>query len=187
MGHAVRDDASAEGEVTAGRTVNSSSRDWCTPQKYVTAVRHVLGEIALDPCSNEHSIVAARVEYRMPTDGLVETWNFPRIYVNPPYGSDRERGTTIRHWLRRCADAGAQGSEVLALIPVATNTRHWKEYVFGAAAGVAFLADTRLRFLVAGQDVGKGAPMACAMVYWGGYYDRFREVFAKHGAVVRLR
>lgn len=154
--------------MTAGRTVNSSSRDWCTPPKYVAAVRDVLGEIDLDPCSNAHSIVGARVEYRLPTGGLAESWDFARIFVNPPYGSDRERGTSIRDWLRRCAESHASGSEVLALIPVATNTRHWKLYVFGAAAAVAFLADTRLRFLVGGQDVGKGAPMACAMVYWGG-------------------
>ena len=31
--------------MTAGRTVNSSSRDWCTPPKYVTAVHRVLGDL----------------------------------------------------------------------------------------------------------------------------------------------
>lgn len=54
-------------------------------------------------------------------------------------------------------------AQVIALIPVATNTRHWKESVFTRARAVCFLADTRLRFLEAGQDLGKGAPMACAM------------------------
>ncbi|MBI1783312.1 MAG: hypothetical protein HYR66_18410, partial [Sphingobacteriales bacterium] len=43
-----------------------------------------------------------------------------------------------------------------------------------------------LRFLENGQDVGKGAPMACAMVYWGDNYLKFYEVFIEHGAVVDI-
>jgi hypothetical protein len=56
--------------------------------------------------------------------------------------------------------------------------------VWGAATGVAFLYDTRLRFLVDGIDGGKGAPMSCAMVYWGPRYQRFEEYFLKFGACV---
>lgn len=176
--------------MTAGRTVNTQSRDWCTPRKYVEAVKRVFGgDIDLDPCSNAHSLVRAKTEYVLPQhDGLRESWNFRRIYVNPPYGTDRERGTTIKHWLRRCAEANRRfGSEVLALVPVAANTSHWKEYVWGKAAGVCFLYDTRLRFLVAGEDVGKGAPMACAIVYWGEQFGKFLEVFGEFGAVVDIR
>ena len=154
--------------MTAGRAVNSHSVDWCTPVKYVNAVRDVFGgEITLDPCSNKWSIVGADVEYQLPhTDGLRESWDFPTIYVNPPYGADKMAGTSIRHWLSRCAEAHRRhDSEVLALVPVATNTRHWKEYVWGNATAVCFLYDTRLRFLVEGKDEGKGAPMSCAMIY----------------------
>lgn len=176
--------------LTAGRTVNSLSRDWCTPPKYVKAVKEVFrGRIALDPCSNKWSIVRAETEFCLPgQDGLKEEWNFPTIYVNPPYGADRKNRTTIKHWLAKCADAfNRHHAEVLALVPVATNTRHWKDYVWGQATGVCFLYDTRLRFLVNGKDGGKGAPMACAMVYWGHDLDSFQEVFMKHGAVVNLQ
>jgi hypothetical protein len=108
--------------------------------------------------------------------------------VNPPYGADRGRETTIKDWLRRCAEAfDHHGAEVLALVPVATNTSHWKHFVWGAATAVTFLYDTRLRFLVDGKDGGKGAPMSCAMVYWGKNYERFRDVFIRFGAVVDLR
>ena len=93
--------------MTAGRTVNSASHHWGTPLHYVEAVRSVLGDrIYLDPCSNEHSVVNAETEYQLPeADGLRESWDFPTIYVNPPYGADRERGTTIRDWLKRCAES----------------------------------------------------------------------------------
>lgn len=176
--------------MTAGRTINSQSRDWCTPGKYVDAVHSFFsGPPDLDPCSNQWSIVGARTEWALPDhDGLSEEWDYSTIYVNPPYGADRKRNTTIRDWLMKCATARAQyGAEILALVPVATNTGHWKKYVWGQAAGISFLYDTRLRFLVQGQDCGKGAPMACAMVYWGSFFQRFFDVFIAFGAVVDVR
>lgn len=156
--------------MTAGRTLNTLSQEWGTPSKYVAAVKECFeGKIHLDPCSNEYSIVRAEVEYKLPKhDGLSETWDFPTIYVNPPYGIDKEKGTSIKRWLARCAAAHREhGSEVLALIPVATNTGHWKKHIFGCATAICFLYDTRLKFLINGEDGGKGAPMSCAMVYGG--------------------
>ncbi|MCK9568604.1 phage N-6-adenine-methyltransferase [Candidatus Pacearchaeota archaeon] len=176
--------------MTAGRTLKTLSQEWGTPEKYVNAVREFFGgNIDLDPCSNEYSIVHAKNEYQLPKhDGLRESWNFPTIYINPPYGIDKERGTSIKQWLKRCEAANREyKSEVLALVPVATNTGHWKNYVFGKATGVCFLYDTRLKFLVNGQNGGKGAPMSCAMIYWGKDFDKFMTVFSKFGAVVDLR
>ena len=67
-------------------------------------------------------------------DGLKEEWNSMTIYVNPPYGSDRERGTTIKDWLYKCVESHKKyGADVIALVPVAPNTGHWKNYVFGQA------------------------------------------------------
>ncbi len=176
--------------MTAGRTLNTLSQEWGTPEKYVRAVHDFFGgPPARDPCSNEYSIVHAKIEYRLPKqDGLRESWNFPTIYVNPPYGIDKERGTSIKKWLERGAQAHRQHqSEVLALVPVATNTGHWKNHVFGQATGICFLYDTRLKFLVNGQNGGKGAPMACAMIYWGKDFERFWAVFSKFGAIIDLR
>jgi len=147
------------------------------------------GRIDLDPCSSEYSIVRATVEYRLPErDGLKESWNYPTIYVNPPYGLDRERGTSIKQWLARCATSHqTHGAEVIALVPVATNTGHWKSCIFGKASAVCFLYDTRLKFMESGRSGGKGAPMACATVYWGSHYDRFFNVFVDYGAVIDIR
>lgn len=176
--------------MTAGRKINAQSQDWGTPPQYVEAVKKVFGgRIELDPCSSEYSIVRATVEYRLPDhDGLKETWNYPTIYVNPPYGLDRERGTSIKQWLARCATSHqTHGAEVIALVPVATNTGHWKSCIFGKASAVCFLYDTRLKFMESGRSGGKGAPMACATVYWGSHYDRFFNVFVDYGAVIDIR
>jgi len=175
--------------MTAGRKSVSKKKDWQTPQKYVDAVKEVFGGIIhLDPCSSEHSIVGAKVEYMLPDrDGLSEFWNYPTIYVNPPYGNDTERGTRIIDWLRKCEEANRVfESEIIALIPVATNTAHWKEYVYGKATAICFLYDTRLKFLVDGKDEGKGAPMSCAVIYWGKNFKRFFDVFIKYGAVMNI-
>jgi hypothetical protein len=156
---------------------------------YVEAVRNCFGgRIGLDPCSNHFSIVHADVEYMLPEhDGLKESWNYSTIYVNPPYGIDIERGRAIKDWLRKCEEAyRVYGAEVIALVPVATNTGHWKRYVYGKATAISFLFDTRLRFLENGKDSGKGAPMSCAMIYWGENFTRFSDVFLSFGAVVSL-
>ena len=177
--------------MTAGRNNAASlSQHWCTPPKYVNAIRRFFGgRIHLDPCTNKWSIVRAEVEYQLPEcDGLHLEWDYPSVFVNPPYGADRERGTTIRDWLRKCAETHRKyRTEILGLVPVATNTRHWKFYVWGAAAGVSFLYDTRLRFLVEGREGGKGAPMSCAMIYWGSRYKDFEKGFIRFGAVVDVR
>ncbi|MFN0048016.1 MAG: DNA N-6-adenine-methyltransferase [Cytophagales bacterium] len=175
--------------MSAGRNIVTSSQSWGTPQKYVSAVKEVFGgRIDLDPCSNRFSVVNAEVEFLLPeNDGLKEKWNFPKIYVNPPYGIDKARGTTIKNWLAKCAEANYEyDSQVLALVPIAANTSHWKRFVFTKAKAICFLYDTRLRFLEDGQDIGKGAPMACAMIYWGDNYQRFYEIFIEHGAVVDI-
>lgn len=175
--------------MSAGRTVNSQSQSWGTPPKYVKAIKRFFGgSVALDPCSNEFSIVHAEIEFMLPQhDGLQKDWNYPTIYMNPPYGADRERGTTIRNWLAKCtATHEKYGSEILALIPVAPNTSHWKQNIFGRARAICFLYDTRLKFLENGAGAGKGAPMACSMIYWGKNYDKFFEVFIDFGAVVDI-
>ena len=143
--------------MTAGRHIRGNSRDWGTPEFYVDAVRKALGRIDLDPCSSRHSVVNAAVEYAPPRDGLRESWDYATVYVNPPYGiADGKYKSGIGDWLARCAHAHElHGSEVIALVPVATNTSHWKTSVFGRAAAVCFLYDTRLKFLVNGKQGGE--------------------------------
>ena len=175
--------------MSAGRSVNTKSQDWNTPPKYVDAIKHFFGEtITLDPCSNDTSIVNAETEFKLPNqDGLMEDWErYPTIFVNPPYGRDRDRGTSISDWLRKCAEAGDMGCEVIALVPVATNTNHWKKWVFGKANAICFLYDTRLKFLENGVESKKGAPMACALVYWGNMTKKFVNVFSIFGASIDI-
>lgn len=174
--------------MTAGRQAISTTKDWCTPPEILESVREVFGgQIGLDPCSNGFSLVDARVEYRLPThDGLLESWSESTIFVNPPYGTDPQRGTRIAHWFAKIAAAASAGSEVIALVPVATNTSHWKEFVYPIATAVCFLYAPRLRFYIDGLEDPKGAPMSCAVIYYGKKLDTFARAFSAHGAVIPL-
>ncbi len=175
--------------MTAGRQINTLTQSRCTPEKYVQAVKHFFWwEIDLDPCSNEYSIVGAKIEYILPEKNwLIDSRNFNRIYVNPPYWLDKANWTSIKHWIKRCHMANSEHwSEVIALIPVATNTSHRKEYIFWQADWVCFLADTRLKFLVNGEYVEKWAPMACCIIYWGKKIERFEEIFKEYWATIKL-
>jgi hypothetical protein len=146
------------------------------------------GNIDLDPCSNNDSIIDAIHKFQLPhNNGLLEEWNYKNIYVNPPYGRDYDSKTTIKDWLKKCYDSNKlYDSEIIALIPVATNTSHWKEYIFNKATAICFLSDTRLKFRIDGNENNKGCPMACCMIYWGDDFDKFNDVFGTSGAVVRL-
>ena len=174
--------------ISAGRQINTQSQSWCTPTKYVNVINKFFNNnIDLDPCSNLDSIIEAKVKYILPVDGLNESWNYHNIYVNPPYGRDTERKTTIKDWLKKIYETYYEyNNEILALIPVATNTSHWKKYIFSKATSICFLADTRLKFRMNGSEDNKGIQVACCMVYWGSDFERFRDMFEEFGYVVRV-
>ena len=175
--------------MTAGR-INSSNnkKDWNTPPKYVDRIKEMLGKIELDPCSNDLSIVGAETEFILPTDGLSMEWNYKTIYVNPPYGRGGLNKTTIKDWVTKSNETFKKyHNEILMLIPVATNTSHYKEVIFKESTGLCFLEDTRLKFMINGEVSKKGSPMSCAIIYWGKDYDKFEEVFSKNGKCFRVK
>ena len=172
--------------MSAGRQAVSKKKDWNTPPKYVDPIKRFLGDVELDPCSNDTSMIGARVEYILPTDGLNESWDYKTIFVNPPYGRNVEKKTSIYNWIEKGVEANKNGSEILYLIPVATNTRHFKDLIFKNGEGICFLADTRLRFWNEGKEDKKGAPMACCIVYFGNDYDRFFKIFKEYGQCFQI-
>lgn len=167
----------------AGHIQTSKNVHWNTPAKVVDAVRATFGgTISLDPCSNSGSIVGAEVSYTLPTDGLKESWAYPYIYVNPSYGRDKTRGTSIYNWVAKCRDAHSEhGSNVISVIPAAVDTAHWQNIIFPTSSAVLFFKG-RLKFIG-----GKAAaPMACAAVFWSSSIrlTDFEKAFQGLGTVV---
>ena len=175
--------------MSAGRKNTDNNKEWGTPIKIINSVAILWnGEISLDPCSNDYSLVKAKREIKLPLDGLKENWGlYSTIFVNPPYGKDYERKTNIANWIEKCCETNWRyQNEVIALIPVATNTKHWKNYIWGKAKSICFLYDSRLKFLENGVENKKGAPMACCLVYWGKYPLSFKIHFSHLGYVTTI-
>lgn len=173
--------------MSAGRKNISEKKDWNTPPKYIDLINKMLGVIELDPCSNENSLVVSTYEYQLPINGLKKNWEYKTIFVNPPYGRDPINKTSLYNWLSKGLEAYKNGSELLFLIPVATNTKHFKEIIFKQAKGICFLNDTRLKFWNEGKEDKKGAPMSCCMVYFGKDYDKFGEIFKNNGKCFKIK
>src|ERR1017187_9254128 len=145
----------------AGHIQTSKATDWCTPPEIYLPVQKFFGEIDLDPCSNPKSGVPAKKRYMLELgqDGLKAEWK-GRVYCNPPYG----RG--LKDWIEKAdyeADTVDHASEVILLIPAAVGTKNWQETIFRYANGICFLKG-RIKF----QGATASAPMACALVYFGG-------------------
>jgi hypothetical protein len=151
--------------------LKSERMDWNTPQVIVDLVRAVGGgEIKLDPCSNENSIVGAEVSFRFDhgQDGLKLPWYTDGlVYVNPPYGRE------IGPWIERCAKYGAE-TDVIALVPARTDTK-WFQTCW-KAAGICFVRG-RLTFLGAPSP----APFPSALVHWGPSKHTFAMVCIEAG------
>lgn len=148
----------------AGYAPDASTTDWCTPERCLERVRRVFPVIHLDPCSNPWSKVGALVSYQLPEhDGLVDSWDYPTIFFNPPFGKGyvhkklrtfltpkeyRALPDEVKHewslgtledWVARGACAYTyHGSQSIGLIPAYTDTGPWQNYVWPTARAVCF-------------------------------------------------
>ena len=175
--------------MSAGRKNTENKVDYCTPPKYVDAVMKFFdGKLDLDPCTNGNSLLKARISYCELYDGLKCIWEHTdTCFINPPYGRNPITKTTIYDWVDKAYSTNRLfGTEILMLIPVASNTKHFKNIIFKFACGICFLEDTRLKFWSKGKETKKGAPFACCFVYFGRNYDRFNQVFSQYGKTFKI-
>jgi hypothetical protein len=72
---------------------SSETNEWYTPPWVIELVREVLGEIWLDPASNDHAQqwIKARRYYTVEDDGLSLPWASETLFLNPPYGKTGSR------------------------------------------------------------------------------------------------
>lgn len=167
--------------------MSSAKGDWFTPEIVLYLVRE-LGPIALDPCTAPFNPTRARSYVTREHDGLRDECDWVAlarmdtvgdggtlIYVNPPYGRGIER------WLARCADAGAAGAELIALVPARTDAKWWQSHV--TTADVVCFWRGRLRFVGAPSS----APFPSALAYWGPRVEKFAHVFEAYGWIARTR
>ena len=109
-----------------------------TPGYVLEPIRALLGEIELDPCTEQDNPTRATRFYSPPIDGLAESWIAKTIFCNPPYGEVRAQ------WVRRCIDASLAGSKVILLMPASTETQIFQ--LAARSSDSLILVQARLRF-----------------------------------------
>ena len=168
--------------------------NWNTPQIVVDALLRGWGSIALDPCSNEGSVVPAALRVMLPTperlavpqprgvrldDGLAFDWDVigPRlVYVNPPFGL-KGKGGGATPWLRKAAET--QVAEVVVLLPARTDTAAFHDLIFGRCDALCFWR-SRLHF----SEARDPAPFPSVFIYFGSSPQKFAAAFGPHGKVL---
>jgi hypothetical protein len=144
--------------------------DWCSPPEVVGAL-DAMGGVALDPCSNDWSIVGAKRTYDIHRgeDGLVLPWDeFGLNYINPPYSNPRP-------WMARAA--GEVVENILLVNYDATEA--WKLY--GWPSDALCFIDHRVKF-IGPKKFSSRAPNTA--IYWGWRIDLFEAAWTRLGKVL---
>lgn len=131
----------------------AKSVEWETPQWLFDELDREF-HFTLDPCAS-HSNAKCSKYYTIEDDGLAQSWEGERVFMNPPYG----RG--LVDWVKKAFYEVRNGCElVVALLPVRTDTRWFHTYCYDHAE-IRFLRG-RLRF----SNDKNSAPFASMIVIW---------------------
>ncbi len=160
------------------KLTSSANANWQTPECVLERVR-AIGPIVLDPCTVDANPCDATVIITPPDDGLALPWAEGLItgltYVNCPYGRP------LPKWVNKCAIEGAQGCEIVLLVPARIDTRWYAQACNTARAKCEWSG--RLTF----KGADHPAPFPSALFYWGPSPWLFCHCFAGAGRVEVMR
>lgn len=130
---------------------SSATDNWATPQEFFDKLNSVFN-FTLDPCSDVENAKASKF-FTKEDDGLSQSWDGERVFMNPPYG----RG--IGDWVKKASETKGL---VVCLVPARTDTKWWQDYVIRGGADILFLAG-RLKF---GGSKNSAPFPSAVLVYW---------------------
>lgn len=129
---------------------SSKTPEWGTPIKLFMEL-HREFNFTLDPASTAGNAKCEKF-YTEKEDGLAQSWEGERVFLNPPYGR------IVGKWIKKASESKAK--IVVALLPARTDTQWFHKYIYGKAE-VRFL-EGRIKF-----EGGKhSAPFPSMVVIW---------------------
>ena len=139
-------------------TQRSASHEWETPRALFERL-HVEFAFTVDGAALDHNARLPR--YWTPySDGLGQSWEGERVFVNPPFGKE------IANWTRKASREVQRGCPLaVLLVPVRSDTAWWHETVLGRAE-VRFLRG-RVKFEQRGM-AKDAAPFPCCLLIYRG-------------------
>ncbi|NES02009.1 MAG: hypothetical protein F6K22_03700 [Okeania sp. SIO2F4] len=150
-----------------------SSDCWYTPPEIVELLKKVLGNIDLDPCSDDGKHIPAKLHYTATEDGLNQQWQ-GKVFINPPYSCP---GKWIEKLISEINDSNV--TEAIALLPASTDTK-WFATLWNQP--ICFWKG-RIKFLDTNYQPQLPARQSHCLVYWGENADKFNKVFSEYGEV----
>lgn len=172
--------AAVDAPVPVSQTADYDGDSWSTPDHIIAAAREVLGEIDLDPATNEHAQarIRATVHYTQADDGLAQEWS-GRVRLNPPYSQP-----LVGQFTERVIDEYDARNVTAAIVLVnnATETS-WCQALLERCPACLFRG--RLPFMLQGKEGKAGPRQGQIAFYLGDDPDLFATVFGELGIVVR--
>jgi phage N-6-adenine-methyltransferase len=139
--------------VSPGRLAvhfSSATDNWATPQPFFDELNDEF-RFTLDVCASNSNAKCTRYFTRL-EDGLSQSWEAERCWMNPPYGRE------IKSWMKKAYEASQRGALVVCLVPARTDTAWWHDYATKATE-IRFIRG-RLRF----GNAKQAAPFPSAVV-----------------------
>lgn len=167
--------AAAEGAEPDGSAPKEESyQHWNTPRWLIDLISQ-LRPVALDPCSNKHSVVQARLIRTVSDDGLAADFCWwieaqrhrGLVYVNPPYNNPLP-------WAERAIAEAAAGAEIVLCLPSSHSTLWWRRLKDHCQA--LALMGSRVQFGREGVFNG-GSRHETTLFYFGRWAADFTRIF----------
>ena len=163
----------------AYRTSFTGNNEWYTPARYVELARTVLGQIDMDPASNDFAqrTVKAAAYFTEETNGLDKPWQ-GNIWMNPPYSRN-----LIGRFIDKIIDEYRSGRVAQAIV-LTNNTTDtaWFGKLFRSADAMCFTTG-RVKFVSPSRKF-PAPPQGQTFTYFGPRRDQFASVFSSIGNVV---
>lgn len=175
-------EAAAEIRNSTYRTTYTGDNEWYTPAQYVEAARKALGEIDLDPASNEtaQKTVKAGRFFTAEEDGLKRAWD-GRVWLNPPYSQP-----LVSQFIEKLIAESKAGRAKAAILLVNNSTdTEWFHSAAKSAQAICFTRG-RIRFEKPGKE--SASPLqGSAFFYFGKKPASFAVAFGEIGLIVEVR
>lgn len=133
---------------------SSMTDEWSTPKPFFEALNRIFN-FTLDVCATSEN-AKCLLFFTKEQDGLSQSWDKHRVWMNPPYGIE------IVYWVKKAHETAMLGNLVVGLLPSRTDNAWWNTYVKGHA-DIHFIMG-RLAF----GDGTASAPFPSALAIWWG-------------------
>ena len=139
--------------MNSSKRKNNNSYDyWATPQWMFDQLNDEF-KFTTDVCASKDNH-KCKEYFTKEQNGLKQKWKGV-CWCNPPYGSG-----VIDKWMEKALEASIEGATVVCLVPAATSTKWWHNYVM---KGKIRFVKGRIKFIIGNVD-DKPAPFSSAIV-----------------------